>query len=410
MISSRESSTLPYGPKRPSSDDPRSDPPTPKRFRPLPTPPPSGCSNSPNPTKNKPRPNIYTCSFAPCTASFSRPCRLSEHERSHTGERPFQCPHHGCPKTFARDYHLSRHISSAHTNVRNHECEWPGCDKAFATGQRRREHQKTHEKSLQYACTGYDDACGQVFRKKKTLAAHVLKVHLGLKPFPCTHIDPDTAEPCTAAYDVEGKLREHVDRVHSGPRFFCTLCTTTASQQSSTLLLPATPPLAFTTLSALSSHKRTHHACPTSRPPRTSSSNNSSSKPAQFPPRAPRRRRPANQHTARMQAITNMSAADLLLANTADAVVELPVIECVRPGCPRRFLDLSMLEDHCLSAHEGMPPADVHEALREREALQGGDFWIGGLEPAWRLPAGDDDDDFDEGEEGRVPFEDVFNT
>src|SRR4051812_7021772 len=65
----------------------------------LPTPPVS-LPNPPKPSSTYARPLVYKCSFTPCTASFSRPCRLSEHERSHTGERPFACQHDDCDKTF----------------------------------------------------------------------------------------------------------------------------------------------------------------------------------------------------------------------------------------------------------------------------------------------------------------------
>jgi len=202
-------------------------------------------------TPKDPRPLLYHCSFASCTASFTRPCRLAEHERSHTGERPFVCPQ--CPKSFARDYHLSRHLTLSHTDQRDYACGWHGCAKAFATAQRRNEHEKTHSRNKEFSCTGYDP-CDAVFRKKSTLAVHIKKVHLQLKPFPCDHFDLSTNLPCTAAYESAGKLREHLRRCHSSlPRFYCSMCSIDSAEEDHGQFL------SFNSLHLLLAHKRLLH-------------------------------------------------------------------------------------------------------------------------------------------------------
>uniref|UniRef100_A0A3B4VBR5 C2H2-type domain-containing protein n=1 Tax=Seriola dumerili TaxID=41447 RepID=A0A3B4VBR5_SERDU len=47
----------------------------------------------------------HRCSV--CSREFSRPSRLADHLRTHTGERPFSCPL--CPKRFASRSGLSDH-------------------------------------------------------------------------------------------------------------------------------------------------------------------------------------------------------------------------------------------------------------------------------------------------------------
>lgn len=49
-----------------------------------------------------------------CGKVCSRPSNYVVHLRTHTGERPFQCPVEGCGKDFAVRSNLNRHLRATH--------------------------------------------------------------------------------------------------------------------------------------------------------------------------------------------------------------------------------------------------------------------------------------------------------
>lgn len=73
----------------------------------------------------------YTSMYTPCS-----PCSLSTfwnqtHERKHTGERPYKCPHPDCDKTFTQLGNLKTH-ERIHDEVKPFMCRLPGCGKTFS--------------------------------------------------------------------------------------------------------------------------------------------------------------------------------------------------------------------------------------------------------------------------------------
>ncbi len=49
-----------------------------------------------------------------CNKAFSRPSSLKIHSHSHTGEKPFKCPHLGCGKAFSVRSNMKRHERGCH--------------------------------------------------------------------------------------------------------------------------------------------------------------------------------------------------------------------------------------------------------------------------------------------------------
>ncbi|KAI9882834.1 MAG: hypothetical protein M1823_005420 [Watsoniomyces obsoletus] len=54
----------------------------------------------------------YICQT--CSKAFSRPSSLRIHSHSHTGEKPFKCPHEGCGKAFSVRSNMKRHERGCH--------------------------------------------------------------------------------------------------------------------------------------------------------------------------------------------------------------------------------------------------------------------------------------------------------
>lgn len=50
-----------------------------------------------------------------CNKAFSRPSSLRIHSHSHTGEKPFKCPHTGCGKAFSVRSNMKRHERGCHS-------------------------------------------------------------------------------------------------------------------------------------------------------------------------------------------------------------------------------------------------------------------------------------------------------
>ncbi|PPR02412.1 hypothetical protein CVT26_011380 [Gymnopilus dilepis] len=190
----------------------------------------------------------YHCTFEGCEKAYSKPSRLEEHERSHTGVRPFVCT--TCGKSYLRETHLHAH-SRSHLpeSARPFTCERPGCEKRFWTAQHLQVHYSWHDGAKPYQCSEAD--CHEAFAKHHQLRAHVCEKHAppGTKPYRCEH------DGCTKSFDTNQHLRAH-QKTHDGKRYTCV--------HANCLPKDDLEPRYFPTWSALQSHIRTDHppTCP----------------------------------------------------------------------------------------------------------------------------------------------------
>ncbi|XP_071210367.1 uncharacterized protein [Salvelinus alpinus] len=134
---------------------------------------------SPNPDSvNKPSsiasilPDCGSYPCPQCGKCFSSSTFLKNHQRVHTGEKPFDCS--ACGKSFSEKVNLKRH-----ERVHSGEKPYHGttCGKSFNHSESLKEHQRLHTWEKPYHCS----LCGKCFRRAGDLKTHK-KSHTGEKP------------------------------------------------------------------------------------------------------------------------------------------------------------------------------------------------------------------------------------
>ena len=131
--------------------------------------------------------NKHICNYPGCEKSFRNLIGLENHNRIHTGEKPFKCEYPGCEKTFTQKGHHKEH-QRIHTGEFPFQCTYMDCGKKFNQQGQLISHMSTHIpgyiQDRPYVCNHPD--CEKKFPNNKSLKRHEI-IHTSNKPFACDY-------------------------------------------------------------------------------------------------------------------------------------------------------------------------------------------------------------------------------
>lgn len=329
-----------------------------------------------------------------CGKSFHTATRLKRHIAMHEEKEDKKC--HDCGQIFRKQETLQRHIKSVHLHEPAYRCDHAEgddeeCGQSFKTpnalnSHKAREHSgqryfcqicppsTPHEAQMEldfheWASAGFSahaelqlhiktvhpptcSDCGQVCESNRALKAHMEIYHTALSErakIECTY------PGCGRLFTKNGNMKVHYQTVHAKSRAFICGQTDLGKLNKVEGWDGVGCGHGFGIKANLESHIRTQHL-----------------------------NQPGATRPARIKKSTSSGSA--IPATTAQASMLTGFgyetsrpITCLLQNCPHRFHRNYDLATH-LEFHHEWTIDDVNDAMAEKEALEGGDFWIGGAE------------------------------
>jgi uncharacterized C2H2 Zn-finger protein len=387
---------------------------------------------------NKERP--FACAEPGCDKTFPRKDHLQRHlKNAHSDpatERTFACDWNGCGKSFTSNGRLQRHRDVHESKF--YCTDFPPCNEAFRKAKALEAHVKSqHLEVKPYACSHVDeetgDKCTSGFQTEGALQRHMERAHASMQeqghfcmlcvtgadqetmqtesgdtitippqlPSFATkeELDVHTAEchppvcpECGQKFKTGSNLKTHFDTVHGDPqeqsqyacprlgcesvfnrkhnltvhiqtvhdKQFKYSCTSDALQNSKHADLKAwngenACGASFKAKSSLDQHVRTHHLGLGNR--------------KQLRKAAKSKKKP------------EPSMLTMLTGVGYEQGREVP---CLVKTCEYRFYMDRDLRRHLLAEHN-IPEDEIEEMIQERDAVNGGQFWIGGFDDSTNM-------------------------
>lgn len=157
-------------------------------------------------THQKTHNNVRPFSCDECSRHFLKKADLQKHMRVHTGEKPFKCTI--CEKGFTQSYYYKVHME-CHTSNKSFPCSH--CEKSFPTAFKLSVHKKWHTVERPYMC----ERCGKTFLVPSLLKRH-MGYHIGDRQFLCSQC----GRTFVYMYDLKKHQRDHSPK----PKLPCPTC------------------------------------------------------------------------------------------------------------------------------------------------------------------------------------------